>query len=488
LSRTSVAVTTHQAADFGAQRVVTLRIFNGHIHRLGLLALTEALVVVAALHAAIFIRFPGFPISLDAFEASRGPIWPRALLVAAVIVLALASLGLYQLRQRARLPGVLVRLLIAMAAAHVALALVFYAVPALDAGRGVTALTGVLSLAGLAATRFVFMRTVDENFFKRRILVWGGGARARAIGQRLRRRTDQRGFRIVGYVRAPGDGGEIPKGPLFRASTGLVRLALRNRIEEIVVAMDDRRGGFPTEELLECRLRGIRVTDLLTFLERESGRVSVELMHPSWLIFSSGFRSDFVRLFSKRAFDVGVSLAILVASAPIALLAAAVIWLEDRGPIFYRQLRTGQNGRLFQIVKFRSMRVDAEGDGRAVWARQNDARVTRVGAWIRRLRIDELPQVLNVLLGHMSFVGPRPERPEFVGALAQKVPFYEERHFVKPGITGWAQVRYSYGASEKDAQEKLEYDLYYVKHHSLALDLLVLLQTVEIVLFRIGAR
>jgi sugar transferase (PEP-CTERM system associated) len=252
--------------------------------------------------------------------------------------------------------------------------------------------------------------------------------------------------------------------------------------------MDDRRGGFPTEELLECRLRGIRVTDLLTFLERESGRVSVELMHPSWLIFSSGFRSDFVRLFSKRAFDVGVSLAILVASAPIALLAAAVIWLEDRGPIFYRQLRTGQNGRLFQIVKFRSMRVDAEGDGRAVWARQNDARVTRVGAWIRRLRIDELPQVLNVLLGHMSFVGPRPERPEFVGALAQKVPFYEERHFVKPGITGWAQVRYSYGASEKDAQEKLEYDLYYVKHHSLALDLLVLLQTVEIVLFRIGAR
>ena len=488
VSRTSVAVTTHQAADFGAQRIVTLRIFNGHIHRLGLLVLAEALVVAGALYAAIFVRFFGADATLNAFEAFRGTIWPRALLVAAVFVVALASLGLYQLRQRARLTGVLVRLLIAMAVAQAGLALIFYAVPDLDVGRGVMAISGAFALMGLAMTRFLFMRTVDEDFFKRRLLVWGGGERAQAIGRRLRRRTDQRGFRIVGYVRAPGDAGDIPKGPLFRASTGLVRLALRNRIEEIVVAMDDRRGGFPTEALLECRLRGIRVTDLLTFLERESGRVSVELMHPSWLIFSSGFRCDFLRLFSKRAFDVVVSLAILVFSAPIALLTTLLIWLEDRGPIFYRQVRTGQNGRPFSIIKFRSMRVDAERDGRAVWARQNDSRVTRVGAWIRRLRIDELPQVLNVLVGHMSFVGPRPERPEFVARLAQTVPFYEERHFVKPGITGWAQVRYSYGASEKDAQEKLEYDLYYVKHHSLALDLLVLLQTVEIVLFRIGSR
>ena len=488
MSRTSVAVTTHQAADFGAQRLVTLRIFNGHIHRLGVLALSEALVVVLSLHAAILIRFADLYTSLAAFEASRGPIWPRALLVAGVFVLSLASVGLYQLRQRAQLTGVLVRLLIAMGVAHVALALVFYLAPDLDVGRGVMVLTGALSLLGLGLTRFVFMRTVDEEFFKRRVLIWGGGLRAHAIGKRLRRRTDQRGFRIVGYVRAPGDHGEIPKGPLFRATTGLVRLALRNRIEEIVVAMDDRRGGFPTEELLECRLRGIKVTELLTFLERESGRVGVELMHPSWLIFSSGFRCDFLRLFTKRAFDIVVSLGILVVWAPVALLTALLIWLEDRGPIFYRQLRTGENGRLFHIIKFRSMRLDAESDGRAVWARENDSRVTRVGAWIRRLRIDELPQVANVLLGHMSFVGPRPERPEFVAQLAQRVPFYEERHFVKPGITGWAQVRYGYGASDKDAQAKLEYDLYYVKHHSLALDLMVLVETVEIVLFRIGSR
>jgi sugar transferase (PEP-CTERM system associated) len=488
-SSTSVAVsTTQHAADFGAQRFVTLRIFDGNIHRLGLLALCEAAVVAVALYAAIFIRFAGSSSPLAAFEASRGPFGPRALAIAAVFIVALAALGLYQLRHRTRFTAVFVRLIIAMAVAQVALALLFYAAPGLDVGRGVMGLTGAFALTGLAITRFAFLRMVDEEFFKRRVLVWGAGARARAIGKRLRRRTDQRGFRIVGYVRAPGDGGDVPKGPMFRANTGLVRLALRNRIEEIVVAMDDRRGGFPTAELLECRLRGIRVTDILTFLERESGRVSVELMHPSWLIFSNGFRCDFLRLATKRTFDVLVSLAILIAAAPVALAAAAAIWLEDRGPILYRQLRTGQNGRTFRMVKFRSMRVNAESDGRAVWAKLDDPRVTRVGAWIRRLRIDELPQVVNVLLGHMSFVGPRPERPEFVAQLAEQIPHYRDREVVKPGITGWAQVNLPYGASVEDSRNKLAYDLYYVKRRSLFLDLLILVGTVRVVLFQEGSR
>jgi sugar transferase (PEP-CTERM system associated) len=488
VSRTSVAVSAHDTADFGEQRVVTLRIFSGHIHRLGLLALMEAAVVVLSLHAAIFIRFAGFSDTVAGFEAAQGPIWPKELLIAIVFLLSLASLGLYQLRQRARFIGVFVRLLMALMVAHVALGLIFYLAPSLDAGRGVTALTGGFAFIGLALTRFVFLRIVDEEFFKRRVLVWGAGTRASAISRRLRRRTDQRGFRIVGYVRSPGDGEDAPKAQILHTDGDLVALALAHKVEEIVVAMDDRRGGFPAAQLLECRLRGIYVTELLSFLERESGRVSVELMHPSWLIFSNGFRCDFVRLASKRFFDVAVSLAILVLAAPVAFLAALAIYLEDRGPILYRQARVGQNGRSFSIVKFRSMRIDAERDGRAVWASRKDSRVTRVGEWIRRLRIDELPQVINVLVGHMSFVGPRPERPEFVEQLARRIPFYPERHFVKPGITGWAQVRYSYGASEKEAQEKLEYDLYYVKHHSLALDLMVLLQTVEIVLFRIGSR
>ena len=488
MSRTSVAVDTEQLTEALPQRHISVRLFRGHSHRIVSLLLAEAVVTVLAFLAAIFIRFSGFSSTFAAFEGTVGSIWSRSALVAGIFGVSLAALGLYQLRQRARFHGVLVRLLLAMVLAQLFFTLIFYAVPGLFIGRGVTFLTGAFAFVGLAITRYVFFRLVDEDFFKRRVLVWGAGARAAAIAKRLRRRTDQRGFRIVEYIRTPGDAAGVSGSRLMESQADLVRLALRHRVEEIVVAMDDRRSGFPTAELLECRLRGVEVTELLTFLERESGRVSVALMHPSWLIFSNGFRCDFFRLTTKRCFDIGVSLVILLLTLPISILTAGLIFLEDRGPIFYRQLRVGQNGRRFNILKFRSMRVDAEQDGHAVWARRGDERVTGVGSVIRKLRIDELPQVFNVLVGHMSFVGPRPERPEFVDRLAETIPFYAERHFVKPGITGWAQVRYNYGASERDAAEKLEFDLYYVKHHTLAFDLVVLLLTVEIVLFRIGSR
>jgi sugar transferase (PEP-CTERM system associated) len=414
--------------------------------------------------------------------------WPRVPLIALVYLMSLAALGLYQLRHRAAFNGVLVRVGLAVLLAEITLALIFYVAPSLHVGRGVLLLIGAFGIAGLAVTRLIFLLVVDEEFFKRRVLVWGAGRRAACIETRLRRRTDRRGFRVVGYVRAPGDQDEGPGQTPLDAPRSLVRLALQHRVEEIVVAMDERRAGFPAAELLECRLRGIYISDLVTFLERESGRVSVELMHPSWLIFSNGFRSDIFRIATKRVFDIVVSAGILVVTLPIWVVVMLAIKLEDGGPIFYRQIRTGQNGRLIPVLKFRSMLADAEKDGRAVWASANDPRITLVGGLIRRLRVDELPQVLNVLVGHMSFVGPRPERPAFVDELARTIPFYRERHFVKPGITGWAQVCYSYGSSQSDARQKLEYDLYYVKHHSLAFDLMVLLQTVEIILFRIGSR
>jgi sugar transferase (PEP-CTERM system associated) len=488
LSRISLAAEALEGAEGLPQRVVSVRLFSGNIHRLALLALAEAGVLVLALLGAIFIRFNGFSSTLSAFESSVGPLWPRALLVVGIFLASLFALGLYQLRHRSSFTGVLVRLLLAILLAEAALALSFYVVPALFVGRGVTVLIGGFAFTGLALTRYLFLRLVDEEIFKRRVLVWGAGQRASYVARRLRRRTDQRGFRIVDYVRAPGDAEDITHAVQAGKPGDLLRLALRRRVEEIVVAMDDRRAGFPTADLMECRLRGIQVSDIVSFLERESGRVSIDLMHPSWLIFSKGFRCDFFRLASKRGFDVAVSLTMLALTLPVSLLTGALIWLEDRGPVFYRQQRMGQNGRPFTILKFRSMRVDAEPDGEARWAAPNDPRVTRVGALIRRLRIDELPQLLNVLVGQMSFVGPRPERPQFVEQLAQAIPFYPERHFVKPGITGWAQVRYNYGASARDAREKLEFDLYYVKHHTLAFDLMVLLRTVEIVLFRIGAR
>jgi sugar transferase (PEP-CTERM system associated) len=485
--RASVAISADALPDFSERSFVSVRLSDRHVHRLALLAAAEFTVVLAAVWAAFLVRFHGFSSQFAAFEATNGGIWPRALLVALIVLASLAALGLYQLQQRAHFTGVLVRLLLALALGQAALAFVFYIAPSLLLGRGVGLLIGGFAFCGLALTRVGFVRLVDEEIFKRRVLVWGAGERAAHIGRRLRRRSDQRGFRIVAYVRAPGDKMSVPQAQSVHSSA-LVRLALGHRVEEIVVAMDERRGGFPTAELLECRLRGLRVTDLVAFLERESGRISVELMQPSSFIFATGFRRDWLRLASKRAFDIAASLWILLVTLPVSLLSALAIRFEDDGPIFYRQVRVGENGRRFTIYKFRSMRVDAEAPGEARWASAEDARVTRVGRIIRRLRVDEIPQAFNVLIGDMSFVGPRPERPAFVEQLTRAIPFYPQRHFVKPGITGWAQVRYSYGASTRDAQEKLEYDLYYVKHHSFAVDLMVLLQTVEIVLFRIGAR
>jgi sugar transferase (PEP-CTERM system associated) len=484
----SLAVRAHWRVDATPSHPTPLRLFDGHVHRLALLAIAELGVVMVCVYGAVLVRFSGLSGTLSAFQATEGPIWPRALLIAGVILLGLAAMGLYQLRQRARFAGIVARLLIALVMAEGALGLIFYLAPSLYVGRGVFGLAGIFAFFGLALTRLAFLRVVDEDIFKRRVLVWGAGARAATIAKRLRRSTDQRGFKIVGHVRTPGDGAGVPDHQVLQFDGDLLHLAMRHKVEQIVVAMDDRRRGFPAEELLECRLRGIAVYDVLAFLERETGRVSVELMQSSWFIFSNGFRCDIARLASKRLFDVAVSIAVLLAASPIALLTAIAIFLEDRGPILYRQIRTGQNGRKFSMLKFRSMRIDAEPAGQAIWASRNDPRTTRVGAWLRRLRIDELPQVLNVLVGQMSFVGPRPERPAFVQELTQVIPYYPERHFVKPGITGWAQVRYSYGSSNKDAQEKLEYDLYYVKHHSFAFDLMVLLQTFEIVLLRIGSR
>jgi sugar transferase (PEP-CTERM system associated) len=256
-----------------------------------------------------------------------------------------------------------------------------------------------------------------------------------------------------------------------------------------VVAMDDRRRGFPIPELLDCRLAGVDVTELLTFLERETGRVHIDLLNPSWMIFGQGFKRDPLRLFSSRVLDVLASLAVLVVALPAMALTFLAIRIEDgwQAPVLYRQARVGLDGQLFEVLKFRSMRQDAELNG-AQWAQDADPRVTRVGAIIRKLRIDELPQVFNVLRGHMSFVGPRPERPEFVAQLAEKIPYYVQRHCVKPGITGWAQLCYPYGSSEKDALEKLQYDLYYIKNNSLLFDLAILIQTAEVVLFGKGAR
>jgi sugar transferase (PEP-CTERM system associated) len=294
----------------------------------------------------------------------------------------------------------------------------------------------------------------------------------------------------VGFVPARTEERIVPQDRLLPSDSPLSSLAMAHAVDEIVIAMDDRRQQFPLKELLDCRLNGIEIIELATFLERETGKVYLDVLIPSWMIFSQGFRRDLIRRYSERAFDVLASLILLVAALPLMALTVLAIKLEEglRAPVLYGQPRVGYAGRVFRVLKFRSMRVDAEKDGRARWASANDDRVTRVGRFIRKVRIDELPQLFNVLGGRMSFVGPRPERPEFVQQLAETIPNYDVRHSVKPGITGWAQLCYPYGASEKDAVEKLQYDLYYVKNHGLLFDILILLQTVEVILLGKGAR
>lgn len=345
------------------------------------------------------------------------------------------------------------------------------------------------SLFLILISRFIFVRTVDDNIFRRRVLIYGAGDNASFIS-RLRRRADRRGFKIVGIVRAPGDNDLKKGGAGDLNGKSITELALELQADEIVIAMDERRGNLPTRALLDARLSGIDVIDLVDFLERESGKIQVDLANPGWLIFSEGFQVSRYRRFSKRLLDLLFSSVLFFAGAPVMVVVAIAIKLEDglKAPVLYRQRRVGQSGALFWVLKFRSMQVDAEPDGQPVWAEQNDPRVTKVGNFIRKFRIDELPQVFNVLLGSMSLVGPRPERPEFVSDLQEKVPYYGERLAVKPGVTGWAQLKYSYGASDEDALEKLQYDLYYVKNHSLLLDMMIILQTVEVVIWGKGAR
>jgi sugar transferase (PEP-CTERM system associated) len=346
----------------------------------------------------------------------------------------------------------------------------------------------VLALAGSAIVRTVFHKWNALGVFKSRVLVLGTGSRVMRLAEFAQRNHNHV---IVGYVSLQQPSRHyipLPHVLAMEPGESLLSVAQKHGVDEIVIAVRDRRGGgFPVQQLLECRLKGVKVTELATFFEREHRQMLLESLNPSWMVLGDGFRQGFMRQLVKRAFDLAASLALLVVAAPVMLLTAICISLESGLPILYRQARVGEGGRTFTLYKFRSMKNDAERDG-PQWAATDDDRTTAVGRIIRKLRIDELPQIINVLKGDMSFVGPRPERPYFVDQLSGQIPYYALRHAVKPGITGWAQVRYPYGASVDDSVEKLQYDLYYVKNHGLFLDLMILIDTVQVVLWGKGAR
>ncbi len=345
----------------------------------------------------------------------------------------------------------------------------------------------VAAITLILAMRVVAMYTTPTSLMRQRVLIFGTGTRAKMVGKELLRSDPT--VDLVGYYAGPNEQeAMVSAWGLLSMTNSLSDIVAEQKVDEIVVALNERRGGsMPLRELLDCKLQGVRVVDIENHFERTLGQVRLESLSASWLIFGDGFGSGWVRAMTKRIFDIICASILIVLTLPVMLLTALLIVLEDGLPILYRQERVGLNGRLFDVVKFRSMGKDAEKDGQPRWATKSDDRVTRVGYFIRKLRIDELPQLFSVLGGSMSMVGPRPERPFFVDRLTQEIPFYAVRHSVKPGVTGWAQVRYQYGSTVEDAAEKLQYDLYYVKNHSLLLDIVVIFETIGVVLMRKGA-
>lgn len=462
-----------------------MQVFSNHIHgRVVVLILGESVLVAISVPVANLTRFAG---DVPAMRELAGPMLWQAVVFAFCVVLGMAAMGLYQRHQRLGVERVIARVAIGVGFAAIGSTVIYFVVPTAALGRGAWAIALATAFMLLATSRSLMLRFSGEDVFRRRVLIYGAGARAASL-LKLRRRADQRDFKIIAFLTAPGDELVIDDPRVDHSDETLVNYAKRHAIDEIVVAMDDRRRGFPFRDLLDAKFAGIAVMDILGFLERESGRFYVELMEPSRVVFSRGFTRRRSREVASRLLDIAAASVLLLVTWPFILVTALAILALDGRPILYRQTRVGLMGKPFVLFKFRSMRTDAEESGSPKWAEQNDQRVTRTGALTRKLRLDELPQIFNIIRGDMSLVGPRPERPEFVQQLSENIPYYQERHCVKPGLTGWAQLRYSYGASEQDALEKLRYDLYYVKNQSLLLDLMILLQTVEVVVWRKGSR
>lgn len=464
----------------------SIQLFQHHIPtEYVLLGIVEFFTFMLAFYAGIEVRFYE---QTTPHETLVGPIFQKAAFFAVVMSLCMIAMSTYVRSNNQHLGPIVMRMGGAMLLGVVALTLSYYIAPTFFLGRGALGLAVVIGFVCIVGIRFGFYRLAQDVRLKPRVLVLGTGKAARLI-EAASERDELSGLNILGYCPINADAVNVSSDKLIPCNSSLADFSSKLHVDHIVIAVDERRNALPVEDILDCKMSGVGVMNLLTFFERETGKVRLDILEPSWLFLSDGFRQTLARRSAKRLFDIGAALTLLPVAVPLMLLVAAAIYIESmgKGPIFYRQIRVGQNGAPFEITKFRSMRTDAESDGVARWAQQNDTRITRIGALIRKTRLDELPQLLNVLVGEMSFVGPRPERPEFTSELSKKIPYYNERHRVKPGLTGWAQIRYAYGATEEDAVEKLQHDLYYVKNYSIFMDLMVLLQTAEVVILGKGA-
>lgn len=461
------------------------RLFSRYIPRRDILFFfIEGIVISLGVLLATGIRFTFDRESIFSYKY----VIAKILFITAVCQFTLLYNDLYSGEVEGSNRKLLIRLLNSLAATSVLLAIAYYFFPTLIIRRGIFVLTMIILPPLLFSWRIFYTEIPIFGENKERILIVGTGDLALEIGKRIVDKGHA-GYEVVGYIDEDKNRvGESLFNPRIIGTPGeMLQIIERDRINRIVVALTEMRGRLPIGPLLKSRLDGVEVEDGISFYEKISGRIHVSHLKPGWLIFSEGFRRNQIEI-GKRMTDIFLSAFGLILTSPIMLFTSLLIKLDSPGPVLFRQERVGEGGRVFTLLKFRSMKVDAESDTGPKWATLNDERITRVGRFIRKLRIDELPQIINVLRGEMSFVGPRPERPYFVAQLKKKVPYYSLRHTVKPGITGWAQIKYSYGASVKDAMEKLQYDLYYIKNMSLLFDLTIVLDTIKIVTLGKGAR
>ncbi len=461
-----------------------LRVFKHYIpHAVLLLGLLDFALLIAAAEAGWVIRANQIGMHVDSLTNRVFPL----LSFAASLQMAMVAVGVYGAEALSSLRFATGRLLVAISLGVIFLSMLFFALPGMTLWRSNSLYAMVISFLALITIRAILGGTLGSNSFKRRLLILGAGQRALRIAKLGERQGA--GFIVVGHVDMNDCQSVIPTAINRAHINNLSDHVTRLNASEVVVAIEERRNALPLADLIRLRTTGVHVNEVSTFLERETGRIDLRSVNPSWLIYSDGFSSGRrISGVAKRVFDILASLLLLMISFPLILIGALLVRLDSQGPALYRQKRVGLFGADFDVIKLRSMRTDAEAAGQAVWAQENDPRITRVGKWIRLLRIDELPQIWSVLKGDMSFVGPRPERPEFVSDLEEKLTYYAERHMVKPGITGWAQINYPYGASLADSRNKLEYDLYYAKNYTPFLDILILLQTLRVVLWPEGAR
>ena len=451
------------------------------------LILADAFIIYGGIILAMYLRL-GFSGSEYQLDERNG--WLKIALATSICLLILYFYDIYDYTVMTNRRELMLRLVQGLGIAWILLALLFYFVPQLLIGRGVSVVSVFIVLILLTLWRGLIHLLTGHPDIGEKILVVGTGRAAQDTARAVWERRDA-GFRIVGFATENGNKPppEIAESKILGSANNLREIITNEKIDRVVMAVRERRGGFPTETLLKMSLAGdVSIEECTSFFERVTGQVHLDMLRPSWLIFAGRKRDTRLKIAFREMVHRLLALIGLIISLPIAILTAILIKLDSKGSVLYRQKRVGKNGRLFNVIKFRSMKTDAEADGKPVWAVSNDERVTRVGRVIRKIRVDEIPQFWNILKGEMSFVGPRPERPHFVEQLAREIPFYEHRHLTAPGLTGWAQIKYPYGASVDDARQKLQYDLYYIKNQSLALDLVIVFETIKIVLFGRGGR